>query len=765
MNYEANVIGVIGSEGKYGGYIMYDPNTEWNVKYGKLHDLAVVFEHGACLNEKKLTWLKSSGILDRLASLHVVYPYDKVKEKKVPLKALRNGWKRVCYEIEALSPSVKRILVLCSSDLLNKCIVPELDAAVDTAHGTIFNIKLITNTIECVPTFYSSEIKLKALYGNPMEIKEVIPEHQRQWFNRDVKRFLNLKKPISPLSYITSLPDLSDYQDIVIDLETEGLDAFYDKITTIGIQWSDSDRALITNDFTGHIETIKQLLRNGSHITYHNGQFDLSFFDDEYRKLSLGKTHCTLSRARATGELNASLKHLVTLYTSSPGNYAWIVPGVPFNFTDPQYVCEDIDGTWQLMRKFKQYDTLPVVKLFEECIVMAADQTINGSYIDIDALNTIETDSKSTVARLESELTLKYGVHPNKNDELIPSLQAKGYKFTKRTKGGDKYALDEEVLEEFQLLDILEYRKAAKLDSAFVGKLKALIRPNNTMPHIQSLLAATTGRSTMSRFNWQQAGKKGPVKGLLISRHKDGFIFNVDLQGAELNVAAYISNDRKFAKALLLNDMHSVNASKAFEIPLEMVRKPYERHETKTFTFRAIYLGRPQNDMQQRVYDFLKTEYKVLFDCLEDMRQQSMRDNKITDYYGKTNNLLDILDYRNKWAVGRSGANSPIQGLSSHIAFEITLYIWKRLINMRSLCLFGVHDSVVLDVHPDEFDEVIQIVKDAFTNLWNTIIKDLPLFKHLPMKGDLVIARSWGQSEESNESYNLYIPAIKVSSH
>lgn len=754
MNYEANTCGVIGTGGEYDGYMFGDG------------DLAVVFEHGACLNEKKYNWLKSSKILDRLASLHVVYPHNKIKEKDISLTELRKGWRRVCYEIEALSPNVKRILVLCGSKLLQKCLVPELDAAMDTAHGTIFTIKLINKTVECVPTFYSSEIRKKGRNGK-VEIEEKIPEFQRQWFNRDVWRFLNLKKR-GPLPYKTdfSYEDIKDARDIVIDLETTGLDCYNDRITTFGIQWSSKDRALITGtDIDAAIIAVKNAVKNGTHIWFHNAQFDLSFFDEEFRYIVLDKVHDTLVRSRATGELSASLKHLITLYTDSPGGYSHIVPGVPFKFDDPAYVCEDIDGTYKLMQHYRFADELPIVRLFEQCVIMAADQTAKGSYIDIDALNRIEADGKATVARLESELMAKYGAHPNKNAELIPVLQSKGYKFTKRTKGGDAYALDEEVLEEFQLLDILEYRKAAKLDSAFVSKLKALIRDNNTMPHVQALLAAATGRSTMSRFNWQQAGKKGPVKGLLISRHKDGFIFNVDLQGAELNVAAYISNDRKFAKALLMNDMHAVNASKAFNIPLEQVRKPYERRETKTFTFRAIYLGRPQNDMQQRVYDFLKTEYHRLFDCLEDMRQQAMRDSRITDYYGKTNNLLDILVYRNKWAVGRSGANSPIQGLSSHIAFEITLYIWRRLIGMRSLCLFGVHDSVVLDVHPDEFDEVIQIVKDAFANLWNTRIKDIPLFKQLPMRGDLVIARSWGASDDANEAYNLSVPAIKVMSH
>lgn len=750
MNYEANTCGVIGTGGEYDGYLMHIPDDQWTTDHGVVQDLAIVFEwtENGLLTDKFMNWLHTSKIIDRLASVHIIYPHKHNPEKNVPRREQKIGWKRVCYEVEALSPTVKRVLVLCGSDMLNKVIVPQLDKAMDHAHGMIFDVKLVTKTVQLVPTFIE------------------IPEHIKQYFHRDVWRFKNLVKPPAPLKHIEpNWTEIANADKIVIDLETTGFNSYCDKVTTLGIQWSKYNRSLITENVYESIDKLCNF--NKPDFFFHNAQFDLAFLGDKFRKSVVGRTHCTMLRARATGELVANLKHLGTLYTDSPGNYAWINPDEEFSFDDPKYVCEDLDVTWKLSEYFSKYDALPVVQLFEKCAVMAADQTYNGSMIDQEKLKTIESDLGIEVQKQEQALTEKYGVNPNSNDELVDALIEKGYKLTKKTKSGKKMALDEEVLENLGLADILEYRKTSKLHGTFLKKLNRLMRDNGTLPHQQSLLAARSGRSTMSEDNLQQWPKEGPVKPLLVSRFPGGYIANVDLQGAELNAVAYLANSKKFARILATKDAHSINAAKAFDIPIEQVRKPVERHVTKTTTFKIIYGGFPRTDQEKRVHEFLKSEYPEIFRLLDGFGKESMDNKRIADeLYGKVNNLLDIFVYRGKWGVKRAGLNSPIQGLSSHIAFEITYYIWRHLINLRSLCLFGVHDSVVIDIHPDELDTVIDIVKDAFKNIWNTPLARLPIFKMLPLRGDLIIGTSWGNCEESNEEYKLNLPrTIKVSSH
>src|SRR5690242_1523254 len=108
---------ILDSGGDYDG-ILFSPN-KW----------AVVFESGNPNTERINSWLNKTKIKDNLASIHVVHPFI---TEKIGIKNLRNGWKRVCYELEA--SGAKRVLVLCSSDLL-KVMVPELDAGLDNCHG------------------------------------------------------------------------------------------------------------------------------------------------------------------------------------------------------------------------------------------------------------------------------------------------------------------------------------------------------------------------------------------------------------------------------------------------------------------------------------------------------------------------------------------------------------------------------------------------------------------------------------------------------
>lgn len=401
-----------------------------------------------------------------------------------------------------------------------------------------------------------------------------------------------------------------------------------------------------------------------------------------------------------------------------------------------------------VVRKMKQ-----VVNLYNRVVVMAAEQTLNGSKIDVNALETLERDGKATVEKLAVSLENEYGVNPGSTQQIVEVLLSRGYPLSKKTKKGS-LALDEKVLTELGLNDILEYRKATKLDSAFVGKLKSLLRPDGFLPHHQNMMGAETGRSTMSDYNWQQVGRIGPVKPILISRFTNGLIGNVDLAQAELRVAAYLSNDYKFAKIFSMADAHTSNAARAFNVPYDQVTKA-QRYDSKAVIFRAIYGGSPQNDAQKRVRDYYQSEYKVLWKWLDDTGKLAMRQGYITDPYGKTRNLLKVKDDRGAWAVKRAGVNSPIQGVASHIAMSIMLHCWElfKENKLRSLVLFNVHDSVVFDIHPDEVQEVINCVQTAFVMLYNWPVADFPLYSTLPMTGDFMMGPSWGSIEKENDKW------------
>jgi len=683
------------------------------------------------LSDELVAWMKRVGLDRRWSGVFTVYPRHLPPDKRAaPLKELRAGWQRVLRTINTFARTTRRILLLGDTAMM-RVAVPAINGHADigAVHGTIFTL---ADGKELVPTFPFERSKLVSV---------------KPWMERDVARCLKLTKPKAPLPYVTQVPVGLKPQRMVIDIETTGLDPLSDRITVLGLQWSDTDRAVITE---GIDEAIAWLVENmPEEVIFHNAQFDLAFMGKAFRDAAYGRIRDTLVLARARGELVANLKHLGNYYTARPGNYAWVTDDAHHDFSDPAYVCEDLEVTWRLYRLWEQETEKPVVQLFNKAVVMACEQTLAGSMLDGAALDRLAEDGARLAAELRAQLTEKYGVDPGQQEQLCAVLREAGYPLSKKTESG-KDALTAEVLEELGLYDILEWRKAMKLDSAFVGKMRKLVRPDGTLPHHQVMLGADTGRSTMHDFNWQQAGRKGPVKGLLVSRFPGGKIGAVDLAQAELRVGCIVSGDEVMAEWLRQKDAHRVNAANAFGVAFEDVTED-QRNAAKTIVFRLMYGGSSVTDAQKRVEKYLRATFKKLFAKLERDGRKAMEEKRIVDYYGKVRNLAAVWDNRGKWGCRRAGINSPIQGLASHIALTITLRVWElfRELRLQSLVLFGVHDSIVMDLHPDEIEKATWCVQQAFRDLLKTPLARLPLVHSLPIEGDLQIAESWAATKDA----------------
>ena len=702
-------------------------------------DLAIVFEgpyakaqaphplHAQTF-ERILGW----NLSNRLASIHFVCAYHKEEGKeRYPLRELRRGWARVATEIACIT-SVKRILLISQSALLTQVVMPGVAGLADT-HGTIFTLE---SGLEVVPTWFKAY------------------EHMSDWKESDIKRWKLLVKD-SPLPFQHSLKRLTGNR-IIVDLETTGLDSSTDQITVLGVQWSDTERALIMGgNIHFCITQLTERIKQGAHIYFHNAQFDLGFMGQEFRDActDFNAVHCTMIRARARGELVNTLKHLGNIYTDRPGNYAYATPNEKHDFTDVRYVCEDLQTTWELAKRFDIDDAKPVVKQFEPAIVMCAEQTREGTCIDVTQLHDLHTKGLADIIRLEAECLAEYGIHPGKTKEMVQVVLSRGHELTKKTPAG-AFTLDEEVCEEHGLILLLQYRRAVKLDSSFIGKLVKLIREDNTVPHYQSMLGAETGRTTMKNFNWQQASKKGALRSLVISRYKNGKILIVDLAQAELRVLAYISNDEVFAELFSKEDPHRSNASRAFEIPESEVTED-QRFDAKAVVFRTVYGGSSQNAGQRRVEVFFKSSFRKAFLWIEAIKMFSKQKLEVTDAYGKTRNLREVKTWRGLGGVGRAGINSPIQGIASHIAMQVTYNAWWlfRKYKLRSKVIFGVHDSLMADIHPDELGIATQLVRLAFAMLRDShMYKAFPLAKSLAMQGELMIGDSWGSVDAGKKT-------------
>lgn len=690
--------------------------------------LAVVLQeaHGQkpkCFNKDILELFRP--FLDRLNGIYCISDSEDAK-----IKDLRLGWSRVQQELSIFGPKVKRVLLMGCTQMM-RVVVPGVPGDLQDCHGTIFSLP----PYEVVPTWTIKEYQLK---------------HMKFWVERDLLRFEKLSKPKLPLNY-GSYKDLPQpLNTVAIDLETTGLDSSTDTIQQIWVQWGDTQRVCIEN----HFEETIQRLSQAKELIFHNAHFDLQFLGQEFRHRTYGKIRDTLMMARARGELVGSLKHLGNCYTNRPGNYAWHQAGLDHQFTDKSYGAEDVDVTWKLYHLWEKDQTL-VIEIMNKAQSVFADQTVNGTFIDIETLGTIQEQGLQYLQSTKQELTEKYEVDPGHQEELCQVLINRGYQLNKKTKSGEE-ALTAQVLEELGLYDILEYRRAQKLDSAFISKMKNLLRLNRTIPHHQSALDARTGRTTMTSFNWQQLPRKGPGKKLVISRFENGMILNCDLQAAEVRLACWISGDKKLAHTLNSKDIHTENAARGLKKDPKDITED-ERYDAKSMIFRSIFGGSPQNEQQKRIHTYMVQEFFDLFQWIQKQKKIGQSQFKVTDPLGKVTNMLQKLDYAGKWACGRLGINAPIQGSQSHIAIWLTCRVWELLKNYQSLVLFGVHDSMLIDCHPTEVEIVIRAIKQAFKELHKTFISIFPIMNILPMIGEVQVGHSWADCKVAQK--------IIISSH
>ena len=100
--------------------------------------------------------------------------------------------------------------------------------------------------------------------------------------------------------------------------------------------------------------------------------------------------------------------------------------------------------------------------------------------------------------------------------------------------------------------------------------------------------------------------------------------------------------------------------------------------------------------------------------------------------------------------------NYPVQGFATADIIPIALtYLWHRLKEegLQSFIVNTIHDSAVLEEHPDEGDIVREIGVDCFTNCVYTYLKKVYNIEfNVPLGTGYKSGKFWTEGEEISES-------------
>jgi len=619
-------------------------------------------------------------------------------------------------------------------------------------HGTFFYNPDIHAYVIPVPN-------LQYTWQNPV---------RREWAHRDLVRLFTLPDPIPPKYELVTgfAPGIEKGDWVYYDVETTGVEYFVDKITLLCYAVNGDEGVYIIKDPAADVleDFMNQLNEKAAVVVGHNLSFDLGMMITSTGILPKFPVLDTMVMAFLLGHEKKALKHLTSVLTDRPGSRAY------GGFTSLGYVAEDVLSTRDILTVLQpQVEKIFAHSFMERLVVKFAIMRYQGVMVRHDLMAELEAHYAEMIAEKVDELhSYRLGASTNFNApaQVGNFLISNGVQLTEKTESG-QFSTSEAALLKIEnpvAKAILDYRALTK-DYGWLTSYRKFssASPWGMLHPRMNLTQARTGRTSCADPNLQQVPRLGDVKRVFISRFPGGFIGLVDLAQAELRGAALISEDPEFIEALNSEDVHRAMAAKAFRKP-EAEITPTERKRSKGVTFGKLYGGSNAGlakRMGMREEEVASVEralfqaFPMLAQTLEDLAEIGISAGMITTPFGRVRDLREIIALEGEGSAGRKAKNTPIQSMASDVMLVITDAAQDYLDahNARSHVIFGVHDSGLYDIHPDEVQLVADAVSHGFRALNATPLAEFPAFKVIAFSGELIIAPSWAEVEDTNPAY------------
>ena len=316
---------------------------------------------------------------------------------------------------------------------------------------------------------------------------------------------------------------------------------------------------------------------------------------------------------------------------------------------------------------------------------------------------------------------------------------------------------------------MLEHRTLAKLKSTYVDALPLLVRESTGRVHTdfnQSVVA--TGRLSSSNPNLQNI----PIRTEFSRQIRQAFIpqegwllVAADYSQIELRILAHLSQEPVLLDAYRNSkDVHSVTAQLLFE--KEKITSE-ERRLGKIINFGVIYGMGAQRfsresgfkaDVGKEFIAKYRQKYAQVFDYLEGVKKQAIALGYVNTIMGRRRYVhlisdslkqlrgsnpevidLESLNYSyNDTQILRAAANAPIQGSSADIIKIAMIKLQTILQDYQARLLLQVHDELVLEVPPEEWEELQPIIKSTMEDAVELSI---------PLSVDINAGKNWMEAK------------------
>jgi DNA polymerase I len=428
------------------------------------------------------------------------------------------------------------------------------------------------------------------------------------------------------------------------------------------------------------------------------------------------------------------------------------------------YCCLQVHATFQLVPKLREeLEKNPIsLKLLLEVEQpvepVLAEMEYQGIRINTDYLGELSQILEADLAKYEKEVyeiageTFNLG-SPKKLSQILFDKLGLSTKYSRKIQTG--YSTDAGTLERLGEVDntgiidaITEYRTLAKLKSTYVDALPKLVRPDSQRIHTDfNQTVTSTGRLSSSNPNLQNIPIRTAFSRLIRKAFipQDGWLMvAADYSQIELRILAHLSEEPILLSAYQNNeDIHTVTARLMFE---KDDISDSDRRIAKIINFGVIYgmgslrFSRSTGVDKNLANEFIKkfyTRYPKIFEYLETVKKQAISNgyvetifgrrryfdftvNSLRDLKGRNPEEIDLSKLKNLGAYDsgllRAAANAPIQGSSADIIKIAMVRMQEILKNYQARLLLQVHDELVFEVPPNEWEELKIQIKSVMEN-------------------------------------------------
>ena len=281
--------------------------------------------------------------------------------------------------------------------------------------------------------------------------------------------------------------------------------------------------------------------------------------------------------------------------------------------------------------------------------------------------------------------------------------------------------------------------------SSFVDGIKNYTKQDG-MLHVSLLQHRTsTGRLSGANPNMQNMPRGGtfPVKKVFVSRWDGGQVLEADFAQLEFRAAAYLSQDGVAIDEVSTGfDVHAYTAKVITD-----AGQPTSRQDAKAHTFAPLYgaTGYGRTKAEAAYYEHFNDKYKGVSAWHSRLAKEAIETQKIKAPSGREYSFPDVV----RKASGRVShftqiKNYPVQGFATGDIVPLALLHIEDLLRGYKSCIVNtVHDSIVIDVHPDEESQVINIINTTNEVLPQLITMRWGIDFNVPLLLESKIGPNW----------------------